>query len=402
MPIYSHSQLETYENCPQKYKFKYIDKIRKPTETGIEAFVGSRVHETLRKLYDDLKLKKLNSIGELLTLYQSRWREEWGPGVKIVKAGLTAQNYQDYGESCIRNYYGQYHPFDQSDTLDTEMRLVFGLDSEGKHRVQGFVDRVARRADGVYEIHDYKTAHDLPPQAYVDANRQLALYQIGLRGQWPDVKEVELIWHYVSSRTSLHSHRSEEQLQELAQRTIGLIEEIENQTEFKPIKSRLCNWCEYQPDCPIWKHVLAVEKLPPEKFSQDQGVILANEYASVKSQMDELEARLQELRASLEKFAAQENVQIIKGNGVQVSVTHSQQLVFPSREDAEWTMLQNIVRNQGKWDEVSEVSATKLREVVRTQAWPEPLLSKVQKYFQARSVLNLRVKSTATKEDTED
>ncbi len=402
MPIYSHSQLETYENCPQKYKFKYIDKIKKPAETGIEAFVGSRVHETLRKLYDDLKLKKLNTLEELLTFYQSRWREEWGPGVKIVKEGLTAQNYLDYGESCIRNYYEQYHPFDQSDTLDTEMRLVFGLDPEGKHRVQGFVDRVARRADGVYEIHDYKTARDLPPQSYIDSNRQLALYQIGLRAQWPDVQEVELIWHFVSSKASLHSHRTNQELQELAQRTVGLIEEIENQTEFKPIKSRLCDWCEYQPDCPLWKHVLAVEKLPPEKFSKDQGVVLANEYASVKSQMDGLEARLQELRADLENFAEQENVQIIKGNGVQVSVSHTHQLALPPREDPEWTMLQNIVRNNGKWDEVSEVSAPKLRETLRAKAWPQPLAAKIQRYLQTRSVLNIRVKSTATGEDNQD
>ncbi|HUY12621.1 MAG TPA: PD-(D/E)XK nuclease family protein [Terriglobia bacterium] len=402
MPIYSHSQLETYENCPKKYKFKYIDKIRKPLETGIEAFVGSRVHETLRKLYDDLKLKKLNTIEELLAFYQARWKAEWGPGVKIVKEGLAEQNYLDYGESCIRNYYGQYHPFDQSDTLDTEMRLVFGIDPEGKHRVQGFVDRVARRADGVYEIHDYKTARDLPPQSYIDSNRQLALYQIGLRAQWPDVQEVELIWHFVSSKTSLHSHRTPEELEELAQRTTGLIEEIESQTEFKPIKSRLCDWCEYQPDCPIWKHVLAVEKLAPEQFSGDHGVVLANEYASVKSQMDGLDLRLQELRADLESFAEQENVQIIKGNGVQVSVSHTHQLALPAREDPEWTMLQNIIRNNGKWDEVSEVSAPKLREILRSKAWPQPLAAKIQRYLQTRSVLNIRVRSTATGEDNQD
>ncbi|MGZ3558640.1 MAG: PD-(D/E)XK nuclease family protein, partial [Thermodesulfobacteriota bacterium] len=43
MPVYSHSQLSTYETCPQKYKLSYIDKIEVETE-GIEAFMGSRVH----------------------------------------------------------------------------------------------------------------------------------------------------------------------------------------------------------------------------------------------------------------------------------------------------------------------------------------------------------------------
>ena len=402
MPIYSHSQLETYENCPQKYKFKYIDKVRKPAETGIEAFAGSRVHETFRKLYDDLKLTRLNTLEELLAYFRSRWREEWGPGVKIVKEGLTPENYQDYGESCIRNYYEQYYPFDQSATVDTEMRLLFALDPEGKHRVQGYVDRLARRADGVYEIHDYKTSRDLPPQSYVDSNRQLALYQIGLRDRWKDVENVELIWHYVGSKASLRSQRTGEELQGLAERTIELIEEIESAQEFKPVKSRLCDWCEYRPDCPIWKHVLAVESLPPEKFSADQGVVLANEYAAVKTQIDALDLRLEALRENIEKFAAQENVQVIKGNGVQVSVTHSQRAAFPSREDPEWTMLQNVIRDNGKWDEVSEVSTAKLANALRAKEWPKSLLAEVEKYVHTRSHSTLRVSSTATKHDSEE
>ena len=45
MPVYSHSKLATYENCPQKYKLQYIDRVEIP-EGGdrIEAFLGSRVH----------------------------------------------------------------------------------------------------------------------------------------------------------------------------------------------------------------------------------------------------------------------------------------------------------------------------------------------------------------------
>jgi hypothetical protein len=46
MPIYSHSRLETFETCPQKYNFRYIDEIAKLKEQTVEAFVGSRVHET--------------------------------------------------------------------------------------------------------------------------------------------------------------------------------------------------------------------------------------------------------------------------------------------------------------------------------------------------------------------
>jgi RecB family exonuclease len=63
MPLYSHSQLETFENCPIKYKFRYIGKIRKPEEQSIEAFVGSCVHTTLQKLYDDLLFRVAADAG---------------------------------------------------------------------------------------------------------------------------------------------------------------------------------------------------------------------------------------------------------------------------------------------------------------------------------------------------
>jgi len=52
--VYSHSKLSCYEQCPQKYKLQYIDKVETEIEESVEAFMGVRVHETLEKLYRDL------------------------------------------------------------------------------------------------------------------------------------------------------------------------------------------------------------------------------------------------------------------------------------------------------------------------------------------------------------
>lgn len=56
MPIYSHSRLSTFETCRLKYKYTYIDRIRKEGE-GVEAFLGSRFHEMMEKLYAEIKFK---------------------------------------------------------------------------------------------------------------------------------------------------------------------------------------------------------------------------------------------------------------------------------------------------------------------------------------------------------
>jgi hypothetical protein len=48
-----------------------------------------------------------------------------------------------------------------------------------------------------YEIHDYKTNSRLPLPDYIHADRQLALYVIGVKNNYPDVKDVRLIWHFL-------------------------------------------------------------------------------------------------------------------------------------------------------------------------------------------------------------
>lgn len=67
MPIFSRSRIRTFENCPLQYKYHYLDKIKPDVPNTVEAFMGSRVHEVLEKLYKDLRYKKLNSLEKLLT-----------------------------------------------------------------------------------------------------------------------------------------------------------------------------------------------------------------------------------------------------------------------------------------------------------------------------------------------
>src|SRR4030067_941761 len=107
MPTYSHSQLSTYENCPHQYKLVYIDKIEVETE-GIEAFMGSRVHDALEKLYRDLKLTKLNSLEDLIGYYHEVCEKNWNGMILITRKGYVAEDYRRLGEKCISDYYKRY------------------------------------------------------------------------------------------------------------------------------------------------------------------------------------------------------------------------------------------------------------------------------------------------------
>lgn len=75
--------------------------------------------------------------------------------------------------------------------------VVFSLDEDNRYRIQGFIDRLDQQSDGTYEVHDYKTNQRVPTQEEADADRQLALYQIGVQQMWSDAADVDLAWHYV-------------------------------------------------------------------------------------------------------------------------------------------------------------------------------------------------------------
>jgi putative RecB family exonuclease len=103
MPIYSHSRLSAFENCPLKYKFAYIDNIKIARE-GIEAFMGSRVHDVLEKLYNDLKLQKLMPLKTALAYYNALWKRHWHKDIVIVKKEYSEGDYKKTGEVCIINH----------------------------------------------------------------------------------------------------------------------------------------------------------------------------------------------------------------------------------------------------------------------------------------------------------
>ncbi len=248
---YSHSRLASFENCAKKFQYRYVLKIPAQSE-GIEAFVGKRVHEILERLYVFVDQGMVPGVEKVVRRYHALYDEHFHPDLRVVKAGTTADDYRSNGERCVRNFYRQNYPFDADETLALEDRVVFDLDEDGEYKMQGIIDRLVRTRDGTIEIQDYKTGRWVPSQKQLDEDRQLALYQIGVEKQYGTRDPIRLVWHYVLSGKVKTSVRTPEQLMELRRDTMALIDRIARETEYKPKKNTLCNWCEYQAICPLW------------------------------------------------------------------------------------------------------------------------------------------------------
>lgn len=380
MPTYSHSRLEAYQNCPLRFKYVYIEK-REKLKENIEAFLGSRVHETLEKLYRDLKFTKENSLAELLEYYNSSWEKNWLDSIIVVKRDYTPEHYRKLGEKCIGDYYHRYHPFNQGKTLGLEERIFIDLDG---YRINGVIDRVVQREDGVYEIHDYKTSGHLPEQGSLDRDRQLALYQLGLQNRWKDVKEVELVWHFVVFDKEMRSSRSKQQLAQLKAEIIDLINEIEKakkEDNFPAQESMLCDWCEFVEFCPNRKHLRKVEDLPEEEFLAEDGVQLVNKYVEFLERKREAEANLERMKEVVFSYAIKENLKVIRGSDHELRIKIEEKEDVPNKDQEERTKLEELIKRIGKWDEVCELDRFAILRKLDSQEWDQKTIEEIKKYL---------------------
>ena len=390
MTVYSHSRLSTYEDCPLKHKLCYLDGIKRETE-GVEAFLGTMVHDTLKKCYDDARLTKVNSIEDLLLYYDALWKKSWHDAIVITKKGFNQSHYTQLGKKMLETYHNRYAPFDSDTTIGTEMNVTFSLDDNDRHKMQGYIDRLSRTEDDVHQIHDYKTSAYLPSQEDADGDRQLALYQIGVQSKWPDVKNVRLVWHYLAHGRELVSLRSDEDISRLVADTINVIDDIEAAQDYAPTESGLCDWCEYPDLCPKRKHFFKVEALPANEYLREPGVALVNKYVELKdkasavkeelkNRTSEIEEEMDKVKEALINYAKREEVELIKGSSHKARVKFEKKLKFPGKNDDERQELEEKIKAAGKWVEISQLDTALLARVIRDESWTKELVDEVLKY----------------------
>ncbi len=392
--MYSHSRIQTFEQCAYKYKLRYVDGLKTDTE-GIEAFVGKRVHEALEKLYKDLRLSKLNTLEEILAFYESSWEKNWHGKINVVRAGFNPSHYFANGQKHITDYYKRYAPFNQGKTLGLEERIEMKLKSGDKvYSVQGYIDRLTWiPEEETYEIHDYKTSNALPTQEDADEDRQLALYQLGILQRWPDAKKFKLIWHYLAFDRELVSTRTLTDLESLEQDMINLIQQIERQAldgKWDVRVSKLCDWCEYKPVCPAWKHPMAMEALPPNVYLQDSGVQLVTKYSDLEVQKSDLQVQIKKLESEQSKIAEavmaygeKEKISTIDGPNYRLYIKADEEWKAPRKTEdpLSWELLRNTLKNAGKLEDVSTVNARMLQYAVKKGRWPDALVKSVLSFI---------------------
>ena len=397
MTLFSHSRLATFERCPLKFRFRYIDKLKTERQQGVEAFLGTMVHSVMEKLYKDLRFQKMNTKEELLEWYNQEWKKNWNSDIVIVRKDYTQENYRKMGESYIRDYYKRHHPFNQARTIALEERVLINLDSGRDYRLQGYIDRLVYTGNGVYEIHDYKTNFNIPVKEYLDDDRQLALYALAVLQNYQDARKVRLVWHFLSVDKKVVIEKTQEQLDKLKKDTMELIDKVRAETDFPSKPSRLCDWCEFRGECPEHKHLHKVEQLPANEYLKEPGVKLVNRYAELKKQEKEFkdghDEELKKVQEALFNYAEKEGVRMLAGSDVRATIWSKDCIKFPGKNDPGRKELDEIIRSSGHWDEASMLDAWELEKLVSSGQLPGDLIKKLARFARKEKVRRIYLKA---------
>ena len=291
----SYSGIDTYKTCGLKYKFREIDKLPEPKSK--EAVFGTLIHSTMKFIHDPALLSP--TLEQALDHFSKNWNSN------IWTDEIEERTAFSQGVGMIQRYYQDNRPSDaRVIALESRFGIEIAGENDTKHVLSGIIDRIDKTDDG-YEIIDYKTARKMPSQERVDTDLQLTIYLRAFLERYPaekkNIDKITVSLYYLKHGVKLSSKRTEADLEVLDETVLGVVRDIEAK-KFDPLLSPLCDWCGFQPVCPLWKHKFKTETKKLEKSEGEQAV---EEFLALRAQTAAEKKRMAELQETLLNYMEQ-------------------------------------------------------------------------------------------------
>ena len=348
----SYSGLETFSTCPAKYKFQYLDKIKTPKSK--EAVFGILLHECLKSFHEPSHSLPLTE-DELLKYFTGKWDS----GVYADEQEEAFAFYQ--GVQILKNYYlqNQNASFNIVN-LETPFEAPISED-KALHQITGRIDRIDKLSDGTFEVIDYKTTKKMPAQESIDNNFQLSVYYLGLVSRWPSIEKenrpVKLSLYYLRHGEKLSAVRNNQYIKETKEKIIDAISQIQK-SDFGPKSNPLCDWCQYQPYCPLYRHKFINQDSPAPDDQKIKDVI--NEFFTIKEKQNQENKRLAELKDLINQYCDKNKIERIFGENGYITRLPQQRFSY------DFGKVKEILEPLGKWNEILTVNAAKFKKVIQS------------------------------------
>ena len=395
MVVYSFSQLGLYQQCPKKYQFRYLDGLEKSFETTPDLLLGTSVHSSLERFYQQLNIYKKPQKSDLIDYFDTQrsksLQENWE---KIVmKWDQTLDDYQRRGQHYLSDYYDLHTPFEDIKIVGTELLLHFTLeDWPNAPKFRGIVDRLDKDWAN-FIINDYKTNKNLPPEQKDEYREQLTLYAQGIRQKYGKYfKNIKARLHYLHFWLVDEREITDENLDPILQKYKNLISEIETarfdhnmgvENAFPTNQNPYCKYCEYQMLCPLWKHLhYGAETINAGELGEQTIASLVDQYAQLSSQISQDTKQKDFLKELLVAYASEHNFEQLFWSEAKLGVSKSQTFSVKDK-----LALQKLLSELGILDEYSDIPYYKLAALVKDKKLTP---DQVSTYLDAKDSRTLR------------
>ncbi len=251
-PALSPSRAADFKQCPLLYRFRAIDRLPEPPSTA--QIRGSVVHAALEQLYGLPAASR--GLQNAISLVEPAWEQVVAAEPDRVGELDSVQRTQvlEEARALLSGYYRLEDPT-RFDPQCCEQRVEVEL-ADGT-LLRGFIDRIDVAATGELRVVDYKTGK-APPAARAlaefKAMFQMKFYAVALlrtRGVPPT--RLRLI--YLADGQVLDYSPELDELLRFEKTLMAIWRAIQSAGEtgdFRPSRSRLCDWCPHHEHCPVF------------------------------------------------------------------------------------------------------------------------------------------------------
>jgi len=249
----SPSRAADFMQCPLLYRFRVIDKL--PSPPSAAAARGTLVHSVLERLFDLPAAAR--TIEAAATLGEPQWHAllEGDPELAdLVDEADPAALARWFGDavSLIQRWFTLEDPT----RLEPDAReLYVETDLDGL-TLRGYVDRLDVTPTGEMRVVDYKTGRSPSELFEGKALFQMKFYALvlwRLRGRVPRL--LQLVYLGGTDPEIVRYSPDEADLLAVERKLKALwlaIETAAQNGDWRPHKSRLCDWCDHRSLCPEW------------------------------------------------------------------------------------------------------------------------------------------------------
>jgi putative RecB family exonuclease len=378
----SFTQISLYQQCPWCYKLQYIDGLKAKAKWYFS--FGTSMHNAVERFFR-VRTPPAPSLEELLQFYEQGWISQ---GYESME---EETRYKEYGKDILQRFWEIHAP---DFRLPIALERRFNLDIEGV-KLMGFIDRVDKLDSGGLSIIDYKTSQELFTTDYLENDLQLTIYQMAAEQTWDLPVEKLTLYHLRSNTACTCPPRDKKRIDLTRQLVLDVAENI-SRGNFPATEHEFCP-CDFPEHCPYYRHQYIKTEARPDRQEPLPGIAAADavdKYAEIKSQINELEAELEEIKQSIINYCQSAGLNRVYGSEHDITYKLTERTGFNGDE------VRAVLEPEGLWEKVLGFDQSLVKKLMEDRSTPAEIKKKLEALKSITSSYpQLRLRKTIDEEE---